>query len=246
MPEPSYIFLEAPDESPAAKHREDTLTCLEEMRGWPDVRLHILWDKQGRGRYPPGAGGTSRGHREGIQFLLDNGAGIHVNWDGAVWAATALGSRATFQLLLDHGAGIHGKMDGPIGVASQLGYKDVAQPLIDHGADTSPNCGELLRQAAQNGHGDVVQLLIDYGADINRQGPFPTPSAERDIAERDIPPGNRHEYLAAGPVGGVSSIATIFVGCAYVWHVYIVASEDHGRGEKSNGRLVVCCAYTYM
>ena len=37
-----YIILDALDESPRHKHREDLLQALEDMRRWPDPQLHLL------------------------------------------------------------------------------------------------------------------------------------------------------------------------------------------------------------
>jgi hypothetical protein len=37
-----YIVLDALDESPRHKHREDVLQALEDMRGWPGPELHLL------------------------------------------------------------------------------------------------------------------------------------------------------------------------------------------------------------
>ena len=37
-----YIILDALDESPRHKHREDLLQAFEDMRHWPDPQLHLL------------------------------------------------------------------------------------------------------------------------------------------------------------------------------------------------------------
>lgn len=37
-----YIFLDALDESPAPKHREEVIECLTELRSWSEIGLHII------------------------------------------------------------------------------------------------------------------------------------------------------------------------------------------------------------
>ena len=134
---------------------------------------------------------SGNGHKDLVQFLLDNGA--EVNRLGGFWGYETAIRDAVFgnhieivQLLLDAGADVN--LGDKIGnlklnnaqpvlvsymVCDTYGEKinmDMLKLLLDAGANVNAmdNLHETaLYKAAENGDIDAVRLLLDYGADVN-------------------------------------------------------------------------------
>ena len=134
---------------------------------------------------------SRNGHKDLVQFLLDNGA--EVNRLGGFWGYETAIKDAVFgnhieivQLLLDAGADVN--LGDKIGnlksnnaypvlvlymVCDTYGEKinmDMLKLLLDAGANVNAmdNLHETaLYKAAENGDIDAVRLLLDYGADVN-------------------------------------------------------------------------------
>ncbi|KAJ5477775.1 hypothetical protein N7530_003284 [Penicillium desertorum] len=122
---------------------------------------------------------STRGHKETVQLLLDQGADVNAQggWYGnALQAASAGGHKETVKLLLDQGADISaqgGCYGNALQAASTRGLKEVVQLLLDQGPDVNARGGtyrNALHAASTRGHIDIVQLLLDQDADVSALG----------------------------------------------------------------------------
>ncbi|KAJ7158283.1 ankyrin repeat-containing domain protein [Mycena crocata] len=109
------------------------------------------------------------GHLDVVQLLIEHGAAVHAEDNEALWKASGNGRFDVVQLLLEHGAAVHAKDNKALRKASWNGRLDVVQLLIEHGADVHAEDNEALRGASENGHVDVVQLLIEHGAAVHAE-----------------------------------------------------------------------------
>ena len=132
---------------------------------------------------------AGNGHKDLVQFLLDNGAEVNRlggfgGCDTAIKDAVCGNHIEIVQLLLDAGADVNlgdkiGKLKSinaqPVlyMVCDTYGEKinmDMLKLLLDAGANVNAmdNLKETaLYKAAENGDIDAVRLLLDYGADVN-------------------------------------------------------------------------------
>ncbi|KAJ7279599.1 hypothetical protein C8J57DRAFT_1712589 [Mycena rebaudengoi] len=121
------------------------------------------------------------GYREGVEYLLRNGADVNEvggEFHYALQAASAKGHTDIICALLENGADIN-MADGWFGSALQAaaarGHTEVVGILCEKGADLDAAggfYGSALQHAAAGGHTDVVGILIEKGADPNAIGEF--------------------------------------------------------------------------
>ena len=131
---------------------------------------------------------AGNGHKDLVQFLLDNGAEVNRlggfgGCDTAIKDAVCGNHIEIVQLLLDAGADVNlGDEIDKLKPSNALpvlymacqtydGEKinmDMLKLLLDAGANVNAMYGDTaLYQAAENGDIDAVRLLLDYGADVN-------------------------------------------------------------------------------
>lgn len=124
---------------------------------------------------------ASRGHREIVQLLLNNGARVDETGENkihgtALYEAAGGGYRDIVQLLLNHGAQINsvGEKTGmALNAPVARGRREMVRFLLDNGAQINSTGGEYgtaLHLAAACGHWEMVQFLLDNGAEINGIG----------------------------------------------------------------------------
>ena len=131
---------------------------------------------------------AGNGHKDLVQFLLDNGAEVN-RLGGFGGSSTAIKDAVCgnhieiVKLLLDAGADVNlGDEIDKLKPSNALpvlymacqtydGEKinmDMLKLLLDAGANVNAMYGDTaLYQAAENGDMDAVRLLLDYGADVN-------------------------------------------------------------------------------
>ena len=118
---------------------------------------------------------SSRGYKNIVQILIDNGADVNVQggeYGYAIWAAMSQGYNEIVDLLLQHGASpsIHsGYDDKALVAASRGGYRNIVELLLDEGVD-SDAYDDALISALEGGHKDIIKLLLEKGACINQYG----------------------------------------------------------------------------
>ncbi|KAJ7279629.1 hypothetical protein C8J57DRAFT_1570568 [Mycena rebaudengoi] len=121
------------------------------------------------------------GYREGVEYLLRNGADVNEvggEFHCALQAASAKGHTNIICALLENGADIN-MADGWFGSALQAAaarcHTEVVSILCEKGADLNAAggfYGSALQHAAAGGHTEVVVILIEKGADANAVGEF--------------------------------------------------------------------------
>jgi hypothetical protein len=102
-----------------------------------------------------------------VMELLEAGADIHEDDDGALRVAVQEGHLDVIELLLDSGADIHAEDDLILIYAVQEGHLDVIKLLLDRGANVHARDGEVFILAAREGYPEIVELFLDYGANGN-------------------------------------------------------------------------------
>lgn len=131
---------------------------------------------------------AGNGHKDLVQFLLDNGAEVNRlggfgGYETAIKDAVCGNHIEVVQLLLDAGADVNlgdeiDKLKSinalPVLYMACQTYDgkkiniDMLKLLLDAGANVNAMYGDTaLYQAAENGDIDAVRLLLDYGADVN-------------------------------------------------------------------------------
>ena len=129
--------------------------------------------------------GSLSGNKDKVEWLLDRGANINMNFNGftPLLIASENGHKEVVKLLLDRGANISDR-SGSIGVgyealystpltlASEHGRIEVVELLLDRGAhinDKDRNGWTSLNCASHQGHKNIVELLLCRGSDISDQ-----------------------------------------------------------------------------
>ena len=102
-------------------------------------------------------GGTSDDYR-----FLYNSQGKDLN--DLLIEESSLGNINHIKLLLEKGADIHAENDGALRWAAAYGHRDVVELLLEKGANIRAENDSALRRAAVNGYRDVVELLLKRGA----------------------------------------------------------------------------------
>ncbi|KAJ7286591.1 hypothetical protein C8J57DRAFT_1664820 [Mycena rebaudengoi] len=119
---------------------------------------------------------SSIGYREGVEYLLRNGANVNAvggMFHSALQVASKGGHTDVICALLENGADINGagrKFGSALQIAAARGHTGVVGILIEKGADMNrvgSRDGSALHAASRNGHREIVQILIEKGADMN-------------------------------------------------------------------------------
>ncbi|KAJ3337694.1 hypothetical protein HDU93_000701 [Gonapodya sp. JEL0774] len=113
----------------------------------------------------------STGHLETVKMLLDRGADIHFQHDGALRMASRCGNVEIVQLLLSKGANLEPREYNVEGCsalceAAEFGRSEVVLELLSHGADIHVFEDYPLLVATVRDHLDTVRLLLSKGADV--------------------------------------------------------------------------------
>ncbi|KAJ7279637.1 hypothetical protein C8J57DRAFT_1570616 [Mycena rebaudengoi] len=118
------------------------------------------------------------GYREGVEYLLLNGADANAvgrRYRNALQAASAKGHTDIIYALLENGADMNmagGQYGNALQAAAACGHVDVIFALPENGADINEVAGtyrSALEAAAACGHADVICALLENGADINKK-----------------------------------------------------------------------------
>ncbi|KAJ7279550.1 ankyrin repeat-containing domain protein [Mycena rebaudengoi] len=121
------------------------------------------------------------GYREGVEYLLRNGADVNKvggEFYYALQAASANGHTDVIRVLLKNGADINmagGEYGSALQAAAVRGHTEVVGILCEKGADINTaggSYGSALQAAADGGHTEVVGILCEKGADLNAAGGF--------------------------------------------------------------------------
>ncbi len=105
------------------------------------------------------------GHLVVVKYLVEQGADIRAERDGALRWASCYGHLDVVKYLVEQGADVHAEKNRSLRWASSYGHLEVVKYLIEQGADIHA-CQECaLRWASQNGRLDVVKYLVENGAD---------------------------------------------------------------------------------
>ncbi|GEM_PF-1597501 len=191
---------------------------------------------------------SGEGHTEAVKLLLEKGADVNVAVSLTADAprvtplmrASVNGHAEIVRLLLEKGADVNVKqLQGvtALWLASTERHVEVVKLLIEKGADVNVKGTEMgmtpLWWAAANGHTEMVELLLDHGADVNLETDGSTPlSAAREQGHTEIvelleragsqkatrlPPA-KTPFATADPADGVSSMAPVKTGLAWVRH----------------------------
>jgi hypothetical protein len=110
-----------------------------------------------------------------IQYLIEQGADIHIDNDKILQYAAIGGHLDIVHLLADNGANIHANDDAAFRKAAGHGHLEVVQYLVKRGANISEYNNMAFQWAVENGHIDVAAYLLNQGADVH---------ANRDYALR--------------------------------------------------------------
>jgi len=137
--------------------------------------VHVVTNDRFLGAIPVLMVATQKGHRDIVQFLIENGADVNVRTTGDIEGVTALM------------------------IASGRGYLDIVKFLVENGADVNAavtadevegGTATAIMIASQEGHLDIVKFLAEKGADVNatnREGKttkdYAIKSANRQVAD---------------------------------------------------------------
>ncbi|MDR0590302.1 MAG: ankyrin repeat domain-containing protein [Puniceicoccales bacterium] len=136
------------------------------------------WDNNGKTALHYAA---KNGHKNVVQFLLDNGADVNAGAKGglnegrtALHYAAENGHKKVVRFLLDNGADEKikdGQGKTALHYAAEGGQFDIVTFLVLRNnipVNARDNQGRTpLHYAAENGHKNVVRFLLDNGADVN-------------------------------------------------------------------------------
>ncbi|KAJ7279580.1 hypothetical protein C8J57DRAFT_1502229 [Mycena rebaudengoi] len=121
------------------------------------------------------------GYREGVEYLLRNGAnvnGVGGEFHYALHAASAKGHTDVICALLENGADINGAggwHGSALQAAAARGHTEVVGILCEKGADLnagSRRYDSALTAASAGGHTEIVGILCEKGADLNTIGGY--------------------------------------------------------------------------
>jgi ankyrin repeat protein len=139
--------------------------------------LNNLYRIEGRNSFPPPLYMCSLlGYREGVEYLLRNGADVNLvggEFHNALQAASIKGHTDVILALLENGADINrvgGWHGSALQAAAARGHTKVVSILCEKGADLNAAgrlYGGALQAAAAGRHTEVIRILIEKGADLN-------------------------------------------------------------------------------
>ncbi len=99
---------------------------------------------------------STYGYLSVVKYLVENGADVHAELDGALKTAARNGHLEVVEFLVENGANIHSTNDLALSLAAAGGHLDIVKYLGGKGADISPRA---LRLAVKNDHKDIVKYL---------------------------------------------------------------------------------------
>jgi len=108
------------------------------------------------------------GHLEVVKYLLEQGANIHFFDEFALRKAAENGQLEVVKYLLEQGADLRAEDDYPLRWAAENGHLEVVKYLLEQEADLHAKDDYALRWAAGNGYLEVVKYLVEQGADVDR------------------------------------------------------------------------------
>jgi ankyrin repeat protein len=106
-------------------------------------------------------------------YLIDHGADVNADWNGALYGAAKAGNRAMVELLLSRGADVNPKGytgQTPLHIAVENGFQAVVEVLLASNANVNAQIGSgvtPLFLAAGRDNPKIVSLLLAHKADVN-------------------------------------------------------------------------------
>lgn len=110
---------------------------------------------------------VGKGYTKIIQLLLDEGADIHANNDGALRLAVDHRNVHVIRFLLDKGADVHSNNDLALIRSTEGGHTGIVRLLVEKGADIHADNDRPFMNAAESGKVDMVEFLINKGVNIH-------------------------------------------------------------------------------
>lgn len=110
---------------------------------------------------------SEHGYLEIVKYLVEHGADVTADDNGAVKLASEHGNLDVVKYLVSQGADITADDNYAVKWSSVFGRLDVVKYLVEHGADITADDNFAVRYASQYGRIEVVKYLVELGADVS-------------------------------------------------------------------------------
>jgi len=105
--------------------------------------------------------------KENIEFLVNQGANIHVDNEAALIFAVCENDLKLTKFLIDHGANVNARDGSALSIAVINENLELVELLLECGADVNCGHGYPLNLAITQHNLELIKLLLNRGADAN-------------------------------------------------------------------------------